>query len=105
MTVEVEAEAFDTSLTQRGSQRPVPSTVLMPDRARGEHGIRRSSVARRFEWRVSARAVEEDEAAYGLNATRARPVSMVQVRHGCLGCCHARERRHLCVRVFSRAWC
>ena len=51
-------------------------------------------MAGRFEWRVSARAVEEDEAAYGLNATRARPVSMVQVRHGCLGCCHARERRH-----------
>ena len=56
MTVKVEAEALDTSLTQRGSQWPVPSAVLM-------------------------RAVEENEAAYGLNTIRARPVSLVQVGH------------------------
>ena len=36
-----------------------------------------------------SRAVEENEAAYGLNATRARPVSMVQVRHG-WSSCHVR---------------
>ena len=54
--MKVEAEALDTSLTQRGSQWPVPSAVLM-------------------------RAVEENEAAYGLNTIRARPVSLVQVGH------------------------
>ena len=40
-----------------------------------------------------SRAVEKDEAPYGLNATRARPVSMVQVRHGCLGCQENWRRR------------
>ena len=54
--MKVEAEALDTSLTQRGNQWPVPSAVLM-------------------------RAVEENEAAYGLNTIRARPVSLVQVGH------------------------
>ena len=54
--MKVEAEALDTSLTQRGSQWPVPSAVLM-------------------------RAVEQNETAYGLNSIRARPVSLVQVRH------------------------
>ena len=60
--MKVEAEALDTSLTQRGSQWPVSSAVLM-------------------------RTVEENEAAYGLNTIRARPVSLVQVRHAwrCLG--------------------
>ena len=66
MTVKVEAEALDTSLTQRGSQWPVPSAVLM-------------------------RAVEENEAAYGLNTIRARPVSLVQVRHASR-CLLGRER-------------
>jgi hypothetical protein len=53
-----------------------------------------------------SRAVEENEAAYGLNATRARPVSMVQVRHGwfrlatCV--CHARHAENL-MRSLGRA--
>ena len=54
--MKVEAEALDTSLTQRGSHWPVPSAVLM-------------------------RAVKKNETAYGLNTIRARPVSLVQVRH------------------------
>ena len=74
MTVKVEAEALDTSLTQRGSQWPGPSAVLM-------------------------RAVEENEAAYGLNTIRARPVSLVQLRHAwrCLGGSGLR-RRHATLR-------
>ena len=56
MTVKVEAEALDTSLTQRGSQWPVSSGMFM-------------------------RTVEQNETAYGLNTIRARPVSLVQVRH------------------------
>ena len=56
MTVKVEAEALDTSLTQRGSQWPVSSGMFM-------------------------RTVEQNETAYGLNTIRARPVSLVQVGH------------------------
>ena len=45
-----------------------------------------------------SRAVEKDEAPYGLNATRARPVSMVQVRHGCLGCATAARKFYTLIR-------
>ena len=54
--MKVEAEALDTSLTQRGSQWPVSAAVLM-------------------------RAVKKNETAYGLNTIRARAVSLVQVGH------------------------
>ena len=66
MTVKVEAEALDTSLTQRGSQWPVSSGMFM-------------------------RTVEQNETAYGLNTIRARPVSLVQVRHA-WRCLLGRER-------------
>ena len=66
MTVKVEAEALDTSLTQRGSQWPVSSAMLV-------------------------RTVEKNETAYGLNTIRARPVSLVQVRHA-WRCLLGRER-------------
>ena len=49
-----------------------------------------------------SRAVEKDEAPYGLNATRARPVSMVQVRHGCLGCCHGGAQVYTTVSTLIR---
>ena len=67
MTVKVEAEALDTSLTQRGSQWPVSSRMLM-------------------------RTVEENETAYGLNTIRARPVSLVQVGHALVRECDGASR-------------
>ena len=76
--MKVEAEALDTSLTQRGSQWPVSSAVLV-------------------------RAVEQNETAYGLNTIRARPVSLVQVRHACACVAPAcvRMRRDVAQRNFE----